>query len=106
MDLLRDLQSEIEQRGLTGAGKAVLRQNPILEISDHKSLLQLVGEFVIENVNPIRQYNLRALYKAHPAQAPAATTTYRRSLFLLSSDALVPMMQSADFPDLNDPAGL
>jgi hypothetical protein len=72
MDLLRDLQSEIEQRGLTGAGKAVLRQNPILEISDHKSLLQLVGEFVTENVNPIRQYNLRALYKAHPAQAPSS----------------------------------
>jgi len=47
----------------------VLRQNLILEISE-KSLLQVLGKSVTENINPIRQYNQMVVgSQASPAQA-------------------------------------
>ena len=85
----------------------MLRQNLILEISQ-KSLLQVLGKSVTENINSLRQYNqMVVVSQASPQRKPPSRyDNISRSQFLLSSDALVPMVQSADFPDLNDPASL
>ena len=45
-------------------------------------------------------------HKRRQRKPPSRYDNISRSQFLLSSDALVPMVQPADFPDLNDPASL
>src|SRR5215469_14955503 len=44
--------------------------------------------------------------KRRQRKPPSRYDSIARSQFLLSSDALVPMVQPTDFPDLNDPASL
>jgi hypothetical protein len=85
----------------------VLRQNSILEIFEHKSHCKS-----LENPSPRisnRSDTTTRGFWAHRRRhrkPPSRYDNIRRSQFLLSSDAFVAMMQSADFSDLNDPPGL
>jgi hypothetical protein len=92
----------------------VLRQYAILAISgspNTKALSKFVKELVAEDrsagagsrTEEPRYAGCRAGFVSYNT---ALVRAQRGSQSILSSEAFVAMMQSADFPDLNDPAGL